>query len=190
MGVYIGYRGQLILRFTFGEIYSLTIELQKTPANPRNRHTMLQARLLRTCYHASHSSQLAFRTYSSNKSSNEIPDFEAARQWFQTFNPSKPQSSESALPSTKIAKTEYSRASGPGGQKTNKYLSLLPLIIPSSQTINCRWLTKNVGVKDEFQSNNSLAPPRPPKIHSQSSPSRTPRQYILRLFFGYDKNIL
>lgn len=122
------------VRYQFNSEHLLSHTFQSHHTTGHQFTTMLQARLLRTCYQASHPSQLAYRTYSSpshKSSSSENPDYEAARQWFQTFNPRKPQASESALPSTKIAKTEYSMASGPGGQKTNKYSSPpLPICFP------------------------------------------------------------
>ncbi|CAG8950907.1 hypothetical protein HYFRA_00003124 [Hymenoscyphus fraxineus] len=101
---------------------------------------MLTTRLLRSCLQAStstsHPIQITshIRPYSSKKDQNENgnadrsehPDFEVARQWFRSFNPAKPMANETwgtstgVLPSAKIATTEYSRASGPGGQKVNK----------------------------------------------------------------------
>ncbi|CAG8972629.1 hypothetical protein HYALB_00005398 [Hymenoscyphus albidus] len=97
---------------------------------------MLTNRLLRSCIQAStstsHPNQITshIRPYSSKKDLNENgnadrrenPDFEVARQWFRSFNPAKPTANEGTgvLPSAKIATTEYSRASGPGGQKVNK----------------------------------------------------------------------
>lgn len=45
-------------------------------------------------------------------SNNSKFDFDDARKWFSNFN-------SDSLPD-KIAKTTFSRASGPGGQKTNK----------------------------------------------------------------------
>ncbi|KUJ14664.1 uncharacterized protein LY89DRAFT_698343 [Mollisia scopiformis] len=53
-----------------------------------------------------------FRTSSHSKSDDEEADFEAAREWYKGFN-------KTTIPS-KIAETSFSRASGPGGQKTNK----------------------------------------------------------------------
>jgi len=55
------------------------------------------------------------RTYSSRSTSDsEAADLDAAREWFQRFN-------KSTIPE-KIAKTEFSRSSGAGGQKVNKYV--------------------------------------------------------------------
>jgi peptidyl-tRNA hydrolase ICT1 len=53
------------------------------------------------------------RSYSSRPDSEtEAADLDAARQWFRQFD-------KSTIP-LKIAKSSYSRSSGPGGQKTNK----------------------------------------------------------------------
>jgi len=57
-----------------------------------------------------------YRPYSAKHSSNnegEDADFDAARQWYLKFG------KISAL-HTKIARTTFSRSSGPGGQKVNK----------------------------------------------------------------------
>lgn len=57
------------------------------------------------------------RAYSSRPSSDsEAADLDAAREWFRRFN-------KSTIPE-KIAKTEFSRSSGAGGQKVNKYVEL------------------------------------------------------------------
>jgi peptidyl-tRNA hydrolase ICT1 len=63
--------------------------------------------------------QLAFlqdrRAYSSRSTSDsEAVDLDSAREWFRRFN-------KSTIPK-KIAKTEFSRSSGAGGQKVNKYI--------------------------------------------------------------------
>jgi peptidyl-tRNA hydrolase ICT1 len=53
------------------------------------------------------------RSYSSRPDNEtEAADLDAARQWFRQFD-------KSTIP-IKIAKTSFSRSSGPGGQKTNK----------------------------------------------------------------------
>jgi peptidyl-tRNA hydrolase ICT1 len=53
------------------------------------------------------------RAYSSRSSSeNDVADLDAAREWFRKFN-------KSTIPE-KIAKTEFSRSGGAGGQKVNK----------------------------------------------------------------------
>lgn len=53
------------------------------------------------------------RTYSSRPTSDsEAADLDAAREWFRRFN-------KSTIPE-KIAKTEFSRSSGAGGQAVNK----------------------------------------------------------------------
>jgi hypothetical protein len=55
------------------------------------------------------------RTYSSRPTSDsEAADLDAAREWFRRFN-------KSTIPE-KIAKTEFSRSSGAGGQAVNKYV--------------------------------------------------------------------
>ncbi|KAF4631311.1 hypothetical protein G7Y89_g6820 [Cudoniella acicularis] len=79
--------------------------------------TMLQSHAFKICVlSAPFGSQFAFlqnsRAYSSRPGSGSEEDFQTARQWFLKF-------SETSLP-TKIAKTEYVRSSGPGGQKVNK----------------------------------------------------------------------
>jgi peptidyl-tRNA hydrolase ICT1 len=79
---------------------------------------MLQSQTLKSCCTAPFRGQLALlqtcRAYSSRSSNdNEAADLDAARQWFRQFG-------KSTIP-VKIAKTTFSRSSGPGGQKTNKY---------------------------------------------------------------------
>lgn len=54
-----------------------------------------------------------YRAYSSGNES-EAADLDAAREWFYRFT-------KSTIPS-KIGQTTFSRSSGPGGQKTNKYV--------------------------------------------------------------------
>lgn len=54
-----------------------------------------------------------YRAYSSGNES-EAADLDAAREWFHRFT-------KSTIPS-KIGQTTFSRSSGPGGQKTNKYV--------------------------------------------------------------------
>ena len=79
---------------------------------------MLLRRAFRSFSANSFQGQLAllrdFSGYSSRSDcDSEAADLDAARQWFQHFN-------TSTIPA-KIAKTTFSRSSGPGGQKTNKY---------------------------------------------------------------------
>jgi peptidyl-tRNA hydrolase ICT1 len=63
-----------------------------------------------------------YRAYSSRSNSNsEAADLDAAREWFQGFN-------KSTIPE-KIGKTEFSRSSGAGGQKVNKYVKQVHTII-------------------------------------------------------------
>ncbi|RKF81057.1 hypothetical protein GcC1_030003 [Golovinomyces cichoracearum] len=63
------------------------------------------------------------RCYASRTSDNHSEsELEAARKWFYTFK-------KSSLP-VKIAKTTFSRASGPGGQKTNKTSSKATTVWP------------------------------------------------------------
>lgn len=55
----------------------------------------------------------ACKAYLSNPSGSEdTKDLDAARKWFAAFN-------KTTIPES-IAKTEYVKASGSGGQKTNK----------------------------------------------------------------------
>ncbi|RDL31881.1 Uncharacterized protein BP5553_09283 [Venustampulla echinocandica] len=55
------------------------------------------------------------RTYSARSGSDsQATEFEAARHWFQNFD-------QSAIAELgKLSKTDFSRSSGPGGQKVNK----------------------------------------------------------------------
>jgi len=62
----------------------------------------------------------SFQFYSS-KSRDSEDDLEDARKWYSTF-------SRQSLPQS-VATTTYSRASGPGGQKTNKYVLLWNVLI-------------------------------------------------------------
>ncbi|CCU75755.1 peptidyl-tRNA hydrolase domain protein [Blumeria hordei DH14] len=55
---------------------------------------------------------------------NSLSDIEAARVWFSSFT-------KSSIP-TKLSKTTFSRASGPGGQKTNKTSSKATTVWPLS----------------------------------------------------------
>lgn len=62
------------------------------------------------------------RAYSSRSTSDsEAADLNAAREWFRGFN-------KSTIPE-KIGKTEFSRSSGAGGQKVNKYVEQFHTII-------------------------------------------------------------
>jgi peptidyl-tRNA hydrolase ICT1 len=62
-------------------------------------------------------SKLVFVHYSRaySRSGTSEDDFDAARRWYLSFN-------KNSIPES-ISKTSYSRASGPGGQKTNKYVT-------------------------------------------------------------------
>jgi peptidyl-tRNA hydrolase ICT1 len=80
---------------------------------------MLSIHALKLLSKAPSRSQLAFlqecRAYSSRPSSDsDAADLDAAREWYQRFN-------KSTIPE-KIANTSFSKSSGPGGQKTNKYV--------------------------------------------------------------------
>jgi peptidyl-tRNA hydrolase ICT1 len=62
------------------------------------------------------------RGYSSRSTSDsETADLDAAREWFRGFN-------KSTIPE-KIGKTQFSRSSGAGGQKVNKYVEQYYTII-------------------------------------------------------------
>jgi peptidyl-tRNA hydrolase ICT1 len=62
------------------------------------------------------------RAYSARSNSDsEAADLDAAREWFRVFN-------KSTIPE-KIGKTEFSRSSGAGGQKVNKYVESFHTIV-------------------------------------------------------------
>jgi len=89
---------------------------------------MLSINVIRASTSASIHSQLAFlpnyRAYStkySSASGSEEADLDAARQWYQRLGKTF------TLP-TKIARTTFSRSSGPGGQKVNKFVSSFPFV--------------------------------------------------------------
>lgn len=58
------------------------------------------------------SSLCEYRQFSSRPEYDEV-ELQATRDWFSRFD-------RSTIPA-KIAQTSFSRSSGPGGQKTNKY---------------------------------------------------------------------
>jgi protein subunit release factor B len=69
------------------------------------------------------------RTFSSKYGDGkDAKDLDAARKWFGSFN-------EATIP-TSISHTDFSKSSGPGGQKTNKYASEDLQVVPfaDSQT--------------------------------------------------------
>ncbi len=62
------------------------------------------------------------RAYSSKSTSDsEAADLDAVREWFRGFN-------KSTIPE-KLGKTEFSRSSGPGGQKVNKCVEQFHTIV-------------------------------------------------------------
>jgi peptidyl-tRNA hydrolase ICT1 len=92
---------------------------------------MLQSQTFGSLCLKSLARQLSFiktsRTYSSKSADEE--DLEAARNWFRTFN-------KNTIPYS-ISHTTFSRASGSGGQKVNKYVcmgTLPPFILTFSRT--------------------------------------------------------
>lgn len=81
--------------------------------------TMLHIHALKSFSKSPYRGQLAFlqdcRAYSSHSGSDsDTADLDAAREWFQRFK-------KSTIPE-KLGKTSFSKSSGPGGQKTNKYV--------------------------------------------------------------------
>ncbi len=85
---------------------------------------MLLSRTCKSCYGASLRRQSVFlqncRFYSSHSGNDNEAHLNTAREWYQ-------KSSKSKIP-VNIAKTTFSRSSGPGGQKVNKYVLLLYLV--------------------------------------------------------------
>jgi peptidyl-tRNA hydrolase ICT1 len=74
------------------------------------------------------------KAYSSRTTNDDEADLDAARQWFSSFN-------KTTIPAS-IAKTTFSRSSGAGGQKVNKYLSLTQGILKSIAYRLCRTSSK------------------------------------------------
>ena len=129
-------------------------------------------RCLSTTTSAIQGYQIAFfqtcRAYSSRSTNeSEEADFDAARAWYRNFT-------RNTLP-TKIAKTSYSKSSGPGGQKTNKY------VIPSTTLL----LSLSNILKDEFESDNGVACAGSPWSCTESPPSRYTQLQILRLVIRF-----
>lgn len=110
-------------------------------------YTMLQIYTVRALNFRPFHKQLALvqscKAYSSRpETEDDDKDLDTARQWFAKFN-------KNTIPE-KISTTEYSKASGSGGQKTNKYVS--------------RWLHLGMDtddLKDGFKSYDSLENERP-----------------------------
>jgi peptidyl-tRNA hydrolase ICT1 len=81
---------------------------------------MLHIQALKLLYKTPSRGQLAVlqdcRAYSSwsGSSDSDAADLDSAREWYQRFN-------KSTIPE-KIASTSFVKSSGPGGQKTNKYV--------------------------------------------------------------------
>lgn len=122
---------------------------------------MLHVHVLKSLSKSPSRGHLAFlldcRAYSSRSSSDsEAADLDAAREWFRRFN-------KSTIPE-KIGKTEFSRSSGAGGQKVNKYVE---------QSFAVHYLL--TFVKDEFKGNHSMGITCALSSPTESSPPRTPK---------------
>lgn len=114
----------------------------------------------------------SFRAYSSHsRSADDEANFQAAREWYKGFN-------KNTIP-VKIAKTTFSMASGPGGQKTNKYVD-----------VNICPQTLVTLFQNFFQSNNNLATSCFAPSYTKGPSSRSERLSILCALFGFHPNTL
>jgi hypothetical protein len=125
---------------------------------------MLQRHSLKAICSSPFRGQLEFlqrsRTYSSRaRSESEDADLEAARAWFRNFN-------QSTIP-TKIAKTQYSRSGGSGGQHANKYVYEWNVILVRILLMFS---------KHRLESDNRLGCRFPHSLYSKGSSPRTARQ--------------
>ena len=108
--------------------------------------TTLHSHAVKSLPTSSSRSQFAVSQNSRARSSHITPyedearssDFDAARQWYSQFR-------RSTIPVT-IAQTSFSKSSGPGGQKTNKLVSWVAVMMDLADS-----------VKDEFEGHYRLA---------------------------------
>lgn len=129
-------RSQLLVALVFGSLYapycrffhrcSIFFRLKLQEITYFLTATMLHVHVLESLSKSPSRSLLALlqdcRAYSSRSTSDsEAADLNAAREWFRGFN-------KSTIPE-KIGKTEFSRSSGAGGQKVNKYVEQFRTII-------------------------------------------------------------
>jgi hypothetical protein len=137
---------------------------------------MLHVHVLKSWSKSPSRGQLAFlqdcKSYSSRLSSDsEAADLDAAREWFQRFN-------KATIPE-KIAKTEFSRSSGAGGQGVNKY-------VEESCTVNCSLIF----VQNEFKGNHCMGITFTLSSCAESSPPRTSKLQTLRIFLRLYQNAM
>jgi hypothetical protein len=137
---------------------------------------MLHMQVLKSLSKSPSRGQLALlqdcRAYSSRSiSDSEAADLDAAREWFRRFK-------KSTIPE-KIGKTEFSRSSGPGGQKVNMY-------VKRSCTVKYLLTLQ----KDELKGNHSMGVTRAIFSRTQSSPPRTSRFQAPYVFLGLHQNAM
>jgi hypothetical protein len=110
------------------------------------------------------------KAYSSRTTNDDEADLDAARQWFSSFN-------KSTIPAS-IAKTTFSRSSGAGGQKVNKYLSLTRH--PQEHSLP--------SLQDQLKSHDYLAHQLSSKSRSQGSYTGATVLPVLRVVVRLDHN--